>query len=192
MGLVSRRQGSGTVVQATESRSAFVQSLGSISELLQYPKETRLHVVSSEEVVADRKLARLLRCRVGEKREKISGVRRVDASGKAISWTDVYVIPEYAGVAESIGKKAVPVYSLIEEKYGEKVVRVAVELFAGGVPEALAAHLEVEPDTPALIILRRYTGRDDRVFEVSVGVHPENRFTYFIELKQEWEPAGDG
>src|SRR3546814_18998163 len=107
MGLVSRRQGSGTVVQATESRSAFVQSLGSISELLQYPKETRLHVVSSEEVMADRKLARLLRCRVGEKREKISGVRRVDASGKAISWTAVYVFPEYAGVAASTGKKAV-------------------------------------------------------------------------------------
>ena len=52
-GLVSRRQGAGTVVVATEAPERFVQAISSVQELLQYPdaeEETEalleLHAVS--------------------------------------------------------------------------------------------------------------------------------------------------
>jgi len=118
-------------------------------------------------------------------------VRRVDASGQPICWSDIYVIPEYAGILDMIGKRSGPVYSMIESDFGEKVESVSVEMFPSTVPERLEAALDVAPGTSAMTIIRRYTGQDNRLFEVSVSVHPEGRFTYSIALKREWRlPVG--
>lgn len=192
MGLVARRQGSGTLVQATEARHGYVQSLNTLSELLQYPPDTRLTLQETETLKVDRALARLLQCRVGATRIRLSGVRRPDRTNEAIGWTDVYIRSEYAGIASLIGKRPGPVYGLIEQEYGEHVEHVGVEMFAAAVPEHMAGHLGVAPGTPAMTVIRRYTGRSKRVFEVSVSVHPQDRFTYSISLKREWRPPGDG
>ena len=186
IGLVARRQGSGTIVQATEIGAGYVQSLNSMAELLQYQPDTRLYVSENEELRVERDLARSLRCRVGEERVRVSGVRRIDASGQPICWTDIYLSPEYAGVSELIGKKPGPVYSLVESEFGEHVENVEIEMFASSVPDHLAAKLDVAPGTPAMTIVRRYTGQGSRVFEVSISIHPEGRFTYSIALKREW------
>lgn len=191
IGLVARRQGSGTVVQATEFGPGYVQQIGSLSELLQYSADTRLYVMETEDISLDRSLARVLRCRPGEERHRISGLRRVDASGQPICWSDIYLIPEYAGILDMIGKRSGPVYNLVESEFGEKVENVSVEMFPSTVPERLEAALDVAPGTSAMTIIRRYTGQDNRLFEVSVSVHPEGRFTYSIALKREWRlPVG--
>ena len=61
LGLIGRRQGRGTVVQARQSAPAYVQSVRSPAELLQYPEDARLALVSSAQVRTGRRLARLLR-----------------------------------------------------------------------------------------------------------------------------------
>jgi len=190
MGLVERRQGSGTVVRAAERPTGYTQSLSSLTELLQYPAGTQLHVDETETVSIDRGNAALLRGEIGEERVRVSGVRRVEMSGTPICWSDIYLCPEYAGVAERIGGDALPVYALVEREYGEKIEHVSVEMFPSTVPERLAGPLDVEPGTASMTIIRRYTGIGDRVFEVSVSVHPEHRFTYSIELKRSLRFAG--
>lgn len=191
MGLVARRQGSGTLVQATEARHGYVQSLNTLSELLQYPPDTRLKLLETETLKVDRSTARLLQCRPGVTRVRMSGVRSPDRTGEPICWTDLYVRPEYAGVEPLIGKRPGPFYSLIEQEFGEHVEQVAVEMFPSAVPEHRAAPLGVEPGTPAMTIIRRYMGRGKRIFEVSVSVHPQDRFIYSIALKREWRPTGE-
>jgi DNA-binding GntR family transcriptional regulator len=192
MGLVARRQGSGTLVQATQSRHGYVQSVNTLSELLQYPPDTRLELLETETLKVDRATARLLQCRPGVFRVRMGGPRSPDRTGEPICWTDVYVRPEYAGVGPLIGKRPGPVYSLIEQEFGEFVEQVAVEMYPSVVPENKAGALGVDPGTPAMTIIRRYTGRGKRVFEVSVSVHPRERFTYSIALKREWRPMGEG
>jgi len=54
------------------------------------------------------------------------------------------------------------------------------------VPDAVAEALQVPPGTPALVVVRRYTGHKKRVFEVSVSIHPQDRFTYSAELHRQW------
>jgi len=191
MGLVMRRQGSGTLVQAAQARHGYVQSLNTLSELLQYPPDTRLTVLETETMKVDRGLARLLHCRQGATRFRLSGVRRPDHSRDPIGWTDVYVRPEYSGIAAVIGKRPGPVYGLIEQEFGEHVEHVGVEMLPSAVPEKLAGPLGVPPGTPAMTIIRRYTGRGKRIFEVSVSIHPQDRFTYSIALKREWRPLGE-
>ena len=192
MGLVERRQGSGTVVRAADRVTGYTQSLSSLTELLQYPAGTRLHLDETETLQIDRDNATLLRGELGEERVRMSGVRRVETSGTPICWSDIYLCPEYAGIAERIGGGTLPAYALVEQEFNEKIEHVSVEMFPSTVPEKLAGPLDVEPGTAAMTIIRRYTGIGDRVFEVSVSVHPENRFTYSIELKRSLRFAGKG
>jgi GntR family transcriptional regulator len=201
LGLIERMQGIGTVVKARESNEAYVQTIRTPAELMRYPAESRLEVVAVAEVRATRKLAPLLGCPTGARWTQVSAVRRLqdadsDASaggggrGRAICWTDVYVLPEFAGVARLIGRKSQPVYELIEEKFGEKVASVQVDLRAGLIPPVLATALDVSPGSASLTVVRRYTGQSKRVFEVSISEHPAERYTYSLELKRGWH-SGD-
>ncbi len=187
LGLVTRRRGAGTVVIATQARGPYVQTLNSTAELLQYPPETQLTLLSSAPVRADRSLANLLHCRLGQAWVRISGMRH--AGGPPLCWTDVYVVPEYAGLAEILGDGRQPVYRILEDRFGESVSSVRVDLFAAATPEALAAPLGVEAGAPALCIVRRYTGQRRRVFEVSVSIHPAGRFVYSMDLHRQWSPG---
>jgi DNA-binding GntR family transcriptional regulator len=191
MGLVARRQGSGTVVQATNPETGYVQTLHTLAQLLQYPTETRLYLKESRSIKTDRRNARLLQSPVGQPWFRISGVRRVHASGQPICWSDIYVAPEYKGVTDLLQERYRPVYSMIEDEYKVQIDHVGIEMFASTVPDELAETLEVEQGTPVMTIIRRYTSRENRLFEVSVSIHPEGRFTYSIELKREWRlPVG--
>jgi GntR family transcriptional regulator len=200
LGLIERMQGIGTVVKARESNEAYVQTIRTPAELMRYPAESRLEVVAVAEIRATRKLAPLLGCPTGARWTQVSAVRRLqDADsdtaagggrGRAICWTDVYVLPEFAGVARLIGRKSQPVYELIEEKFGEKVASVQVDLRAGLIPPVLATALDVSPGSASLTVVRRYTGQSKRVFEVSIAEHPAERYTYSLELKRGWH-SGD-
>jgi len=186
MGLLHRRRGAGTVVRAPDEQGAFVQSMDSLSALLQYPPETKIEVLGNETLAADAAQARLLRCRVGRKWVKIRCVRWVHRRDTPICWTDVYVVPRYRSVISLIGSKPGPIHALLIEKFGETVKNVKVALFASGVPANMAEIMGVAQDTPAMTIVRRYTGNANRIFQVSVSVHPEGRFTYAMNLEREW------
>jgi DNA-binding GntR family transcriptional regulator len=186
LGLIERHQGVGTVVTARESSESYVQMVRSPAQLMQYPADTQLGVVSSGEVTANRATARLLGCTAGTRWFLISGIRRRKPSGLAICWSDIYLLPEYAGVLQSIGRRPPPIYELVEQHFDEKVATVQVDLFAGAVAAERAGPLGVDPGTPSLNVVRRYTGRSRRVFEVSVSEHPAGRFTYSLELRRGW------
>ncbi len=185
LGLLTRQAGLGTIVKATEARGTYNQSIESLDALLRYPDETTLTVESSEPVTTTPELVKTLDAKVGTEWIKISGLRSLRGQDAPICWTDVYVIPEYARVAEEIGKDPMPVYRVVESLFGEQVTGVKLELFADGVPEQMAEALQVAAGTPALVVVRRYTGHKGRVFEVSVSVHPQDRFTYSAELRRE-------
>ena len=65
-GLIVRRAGLGSVVIATEPPVLFTHSVKSLTEWLRYSNETYRQVVRSGEIVADRKLAALLKCEPGK------------------------------------------------------------------------------------------------------------------------------
>jgi GntR family transcriptional regulator len=65
-GLIVRRAGLGSVVIAAEPPVLFTHSVKSLTEWLRYSNETYRQVVRSSEIVADRKLAALLKCEPGK------------------------------------------------------------------------------------------------------------------------------
>jgi GntR family transcriptional regulator len=180
-GLVARRQGSGTTVIAQENRGRFVQDLTSMGGLLQYPEETRLTVLRAWEVP----FSDVPGVPEGEAWLRVEGIRRVRLTAAPICFVVIHIPTEYAAVIDEIGQQPGSVYALIERRFGLQLSSVEVDLSAGGVPQAQAALLDVQPGAPALMIRRRYLDQNGRVFEVSAGCHPAPRFTYRATLKRE-------
>lgn len=72
---------------------------------------------------------------------------------------------------------------MIEERYGRRVVQISQEIRAVTVAHAVASTLQVAPGSAALKIIRWYRDAANRTFEVSVSVHPADRFAVSMQLR---------
>ena len=77
--------------------------------------------------------------------------------------------------------------SLIEEKYGRRVAEIRQDVVATTVPEDLGRELKAEPGMPALKVVRRYIDTANEAYEISVTIHPADRFTFSLRLRRERE-----
>jgi GntR family transcriptional regulator len=180
--LVSRQRGIGTHVVATEAHAHYTQSTASISDLPRYVEETRLVVKHLEDVIADDHLADLLECPVGQRWLHARGFRHVGRGKEPIALTDVYVPAAYSGIKEAIGSMRVPVYTLIERQYGERVTEVKQRIDAIVIGAKEAKALDVRRGSAALVVTRRYYAASGALLEVAVNLHPADRFSYTMSL----------
>jgi GntR family transcriptional regulator len=72
--------------------------------------------------------------------------------------------------------------SLIEERYGRAISRIRQEVQGMCLPKPLAVELQAETNSAALKVIRRYLDSADEMFEVSVSIHPADRFTFAMEM----------
>ncbi len=171
-GFVSMRRGSGTRVVSASPGATYVQSVRSLSELLQYP-ETSFELADAGTVTLAHAVLD-------------AGLRRSDVSGVPICWQDIYVLPEFEDTARRVLTDHAPVHKIIESAHSEVIANAQLEMFASRIEPILAEPLEVEPETAAMTIRRRYTSQDGRVFETTVSIHPEDRFVYALDLSRDW------
>ena len=190
LGLIDRQQGVGTVVRARQASPSYVQTVRTPSELMRYPADSRLVVVGTVKVKANRQLARLLEVRTGSEWIKVSAVRRMKSTPVPIAWTDVYLLHDYADIVPQIGKRNQLVYQIVEAAHGEHVEHIQVRIRAGAITAELAGALEAEAGMPSLNVMRHYFGRGGRPFEISISQHPSDRYMYSLDLQRGWQ-AGD-
>lgn len=187
LGLVSRRKNVGTRVISAKPRAGFRPSLASVDDLVQFGEE-HLRVVQSiapETVTGD--LAKELGCGDGTSWLRISTLRMVgDEDAMPIGWTDVYIDPNYAEIGELV--EASPdalISSLIEERYDRHIAEIHQDVRAFTITDGdMARKLQVEAGASALKIVRRYFDADGELFEVSVSVHPADRFSVSMRLRR--------
>lgn len=186
-GLVSRRKNVGTRVISTTPRTRFRPALASVGDLVQFGAR-HVRVIQSIRTVTTRgALAKELGCAGGRTWLRISGLRLVaDEDADPIGWTDVYVDPAYVAIAELA--KASPdtlISTLLEEQCGRKIAEIHQDVRAFMLDDAaIAKALNQDCGTPALRIVRRYLDADGEVFEISVSVHPADRFSVSMKLRR--------
>lgn len=183
-GLIVRRPGAGSVVIASDPPNFFTHSVGSLAEWLRYPSDTYRETLEQKEIEADARLAALLKCEPGERWLRIRTLRRSDRIAEPLGWIDIYVLPKYVDVVKRRDHARTPVHQQIEKQFGESIERAQLEIFASRVAAELAGPLQVNADTPAITVVRRYSGRRSGLYEVTVSVHPENRYTFSMELRR--------
>ena len=108
---------------------------------------------------------------------------------KPMGWTDVYVDAEQGDVSSLPSRVAespdVLVATLLETHYGRRVAQVKQDVQGALVPPDLAATLQAEPGSPALRIVRRYLDEAGRLIDLSVTVHPADRYMFSVQLTRE-------
>ena len=191
LGLISRRKNVGTRVAASRPRAAFTQSIATVDELAQFGAQHVRSVQSMEAVVADLDLAAELGCAGGTRWLRLSSLRvEGGRSRRPICWTDVYIDPSYTEIAEWV--RASPetlVSSFIETRYGRRISSIQQQITAVSLPKQLSEPLRAEAGSPALKIIRRYLDSDAVAFEISVSIHPAERFIFSMEMKRARESA---
>jgi DNA-binding GntR family transcriptional regulator len=187
-GLIVRRAGLGSVVIASEPPVLFSHSVKSLSEWLRYSNETYREVVASRDIVADRKTAGLLKCEPGKHWFLIESIRRSDQFAAPLGWVEIYVLRKFADVVKRPDHGRAPVHEQIAKMFGQTTEYAQMEIFARGMPSALAKPLQVKAGSPALSVVRRYYGAKEELFEVTVTTHPEGRYTYTMDMQRSLRP----
>jgi len=187
-GLIVRRAGLGSVVIAAEPPVLFTHSVKSLTEWLRYSNETYRDVVASRDIVADRKLAGLLKCEPGKHWFLIEAVRRADQFAAPLGWTEIYVLRKFAAVVKRSDHGRTPVHEQVAKMFGQITEHAQMEIFVRGMPASIAKPLGVKVGSPALTIIRRYYGVQDELFEVTVTTHPEGRYTYTMDMHRALRP----
>ena len=162
-GLIVRRAGLGSVVIATEPPVLFTHSVRSLAEWRRYPNGTYRDVVASREIIANRKLAALLKCEPGKHWFLIEALRRSDQFAAPLGWTEIYLLRKFAGVVKrnDHGRRA-PVHEQIAKMFGQTTEYVQMEIFARGMPTTLAGALQVKAGSTALTVIRPLLRRSGR------------------------------
>ncbi|QHJ01265.1 GntR family transcriptional regulator [Xylophilus rhododendri] len=194
LGLVSRRRKLGTRVEAREPSGHYRQALSSLEDLIHYGQAHGRVLQSTRTVVADRALARQIGCAAGSTWLKISFMRLDGAAEpKPIGWTDVYVDAEQGDVSSLpervAGSPDVLVATLLETHYGRRVAQVRQDVHGALVPAELAEALQAEAGTPALRIVRRYLDEAGRLIDLSITLHPADRYVFSMQLTREQASA---
>ncbi|MBN3854895.1 GntR family transcriptional regulator [Paraburkholderia sp. Ac-20340] len=194
LGFVSRRKNAGTRVESAQPRNGFRPTLASVDDLVQFGSENLREVQSVEEVVADTALADVLQCDEGERWLRISSLRvernaqpaRASARGVPavpVGWTDVYIDPAYREVADHARTEPdTLISSLIETRYGRRVAEIRQDVSALILAPDMAMRLAVDAGTAALRVVRQYFDASGKSFEVTVTVHPAERFSISMRL----------
>jgi GntR family transcriptional regulator len=187
-GIVSRKRNAGTKVEALSpprSGGGFTQSLGSIEAVQQFGVETERQVQRVADVVADEPLARALGCQPGRRWLRISSLRLIpgDPTKTPICWTDVYIDDAFAREVRSRMSAHGDIFgTLVEKISGRRFSEIRQDISAVGVSKDLAEPLKVAPGAHALSIRRQYLFSSNDMAEVSLSVHPADRYSYSMRL----------
>jgi len=191
LGLVTRQPGVGTRVRALRSASRYVHTSTGMDDLFRYVRDVRLVLTHQVEIIADEELAELLECRPGQAWLKVSGERRVAGEEQPIALTQVYIEWPYRDVLKGVEAPDVPLYALIEQRYGIVATEVRQQISAVAVDEDSARALGVEPGTAGLRVIRKYLNAAGDLFEVAVNLHPGERFSHSMTMRLESGAAPD-
>lgn len=185
MGLVTARKGVGTRVEAREAAARFLLTMHSVGDIRQYATGMRLEIEEVDETVLRGSKAALIGARPGRRFLRIIGIRRRDRDNKPVSHAEIFIDEAFSTVKSQIPTVGTAIWEVIERQSGETLVEVEQQIDAVTLGGEHARLLEVTEGTPALRVIRRYYVTGRRLVELSINLHPANRFSYNMRIKRD-------
>lgn len=184
-GMVLRRQGAPTQVISRRKVRRFTQSFNSPVDILSYPRNTYRQNTIEEFIELDKPQSEMIGDAVGSSWYHIGAIRKQRDTEEVIAWTDIYILPQFASLTSEPEHSQVMVFEQIEKKYGTRIDRAEVDVYAIGVSFDIAKKLGLKVNDACLVIVRRYFNNQDKLFEVTFTYHPHNKYTYKMEFKSD-------
>jgi GntR family transcriptional regulator len=182
--LVSSRKGAGTTVSTPRASDSYVHEVMSINDLVAFATGVRFRIDSIEMIVADAALATRIDSPVGERWLAVRGLRHADESEPPVCWTEVYINAEFAAVGRLLQRHTGPIFHLIEDLFGQRIVEVHQEIAAGPIRPDLAEGLQVHAGATALEVQRTYKLTGGKIAQVAINTHPASRFRHSMTMRR--------
>jgi len=182
--LVTSRQGAGTTVVPFDAADADLHQVTSINDLVTFAVGLCFDIQSMEMVVADAALAARIGGDIGVRWVMVRGYRQSEQSPLPACWAEVFVEGEFAAVGRLLKRNRGPIFQLIEDLFGQRVDEVRQQISASTIPPAVAAGLEVAPNSVALEVLRTYRLASGKVALVAINIHPAERFSHTMIMRR--------
>ena len=189
MGLVTARKGVGTRVEARNAAARFLLTMHSVGDIRQYATGMRLEIQEIDETVLRGSKAALIGARPGRRFLRIIGIRRRDRDNKPVSHAEISIDDAFSSIKAEIPTLGTAIWEVIERHSGETLVEVEQQIDAVTLDSEHADLLEVAEGTPALRVIRRYYVTGRRLVELSINLHPANRFSYNMRIKRDGAAA---
>jgi DNA-binding GntR family transcriptional regulator len=189
LGLIHKQHGIGSRVKASDVAARYVQAHADIADLHQYVRDVHLDIQHIADISADASLAELLECQAGQEWLCVTGLRYREGDRLPLAHTQAYIARAWRSVAEDLGDGRAPIYTLIERRFGLRVVEVRQDISAVIIGEEQARLLQVANGSAGLSIVRRYYGSNQELLEVAVSLHPGERFSYSFSQQLKWQGA---
>ncbi|HPQ97838.1 MAG TPA: GntR family transcriptional regulator, partial [Thiolinea sp.] len=181
-GLISRKKGSGTRVEAPRPPRIFDVSTSSIEDLTHFSLATNRTILSQTDIILDIALAARLEAQPGSHWHRITTLRvPPESPDRPISKTEIYLEASLATDLEDIDSFKGLFADLIYEKHGISVEAVQQVIRPALLDDETAQLLKTDRNTPGLEITRRYISHGQPVL-FSFSVYPAGRFEYRITL----------
>ena len=185
-GLISRKRGSGTVVQPAAARGgALHQPLSNVAEILQYARDSRFEFERLPEGGLPKAIAEQIGVMAGGRWFRFRGIRYGGTDTVPIALVDAYVHADLSAVIDQVEPNRETIFRQLERLARLKVTRVTQDIQAVAAGADVAALLDVPRRSPCLRILRCFHDEAARLFEISASHHPGDRFAYAMHIEVE-------
>jgi GntR family transcriptional regulator len=165
--------------------ATYRQVMQSLSDVRQYAADTKLEVIGSRLRVVGTEHADFLSAKPDEEWLYATGIRRVDSRPPPVCFVEIFFHPLFRSVQGLENCTQAPVYSLLEQQFGEEILKVQHELKAEPLSSTMASILDAKVGAPALTVLARYFNRRGTLVQASISTHPGDRFTYLGTFMRE-------
>lgn len=179
-GLIRRRRGSGTTVEANSQ--ALRQPLSDVAELLQYAAVSEFRFTLHGIVSLGEAQAIDLGLPAGSRWVHLSGVRTGGPGAMPLALTDVFIHLDLQAHVAALKPGRVTLFDQLSRAAGFKIKRIEQDIRAVAAGNREASELGIVRRSPVLRIVRHYRDESGRSVEISVSSHPGDRFTYSMHI----------
>jgi GntR family transcriptional regulator len=182
-GLIVRRASTGSMIISSHEPRILVQSSEPMSRTLAGPSNLKRTIVARDHIDVDAALADIIQCGLGEPWFRLKTINHSKETGALVSAAEIYIPSEYAGIVSHPEHERMRISDQVLSMYDEIIDKVEVEVVAGPLLFGPAAMLQQPVGSIGLAVIRRYTGRSEKLFEVSVTYHAQERRVFLVELR---------
>ncbi|PWS38798.1 hypothetical protein DFH01_05990 [Falsiroseomonas bella] len=182
-GMVSRRRGAGTRVEATEARDLYVHDASSVDEVLRFTTDLSFRLLSRSQAPADAEAAREFGVATGARIVTLRALRC--GTGGLPVCLSVHRLPAtLAKAAAPLDDFSGSLATRLARANGEAIEAIRQSLEAVALPPEDAATLQAPPGGAALLTRRVYLGRSGRVLLASRSLFPAGRYVHTASLRR--------
>ncbi|MEJ7587257.1 MAG: GntR family transcriptional regulator [Ferruginibacter sp.] len=179
-GLLKRKKGVGTTVATKKRLSTGLDHWYSFTQEM---KERGIDVqnlfIKAEFIPATEKLAHFFTIEAGRPVLKLSKLK--GTNNDPIVYFESYFHPRIGLTRDD--DFSIPLYTMLETKYGIKVIRSNENIIAK-LAGRMAARLKISPTAPVLFRERFVYDPGDRPIEYNLGYYRSDKFIYSIDIRK--------